>query len=452
MRPSNDQPGKPRKSGRSKRDAEPAHAPPASRAMAQSEQMFRLLVESVTDYSVLMLDPQGHIVTWNPGAEQRKGFTKGDVLGQHFSMFFTPEALVAGRAVQELAGAARDGRFETQDWRLRKDGSRFWAHVILTAIHGPEGELRGFAKVTRDMTAQKELEDAQAQLALDLDHRVRERTIQLEASVAELKAKNDEIESLAAMVSHDLREKEVLLREVYHRVKNNLQVVQSLLKMGARLLRSDDGRQAIETAVQRVYVMAMVHEHLYQMPDLSGLTLATYLRDVVEGAIAANSEQPDQVQVQLESDEIPVPLDFAIPIGLLANELVSNCLKHGLPHGRRGRITISARRIPGAVRLVVHDDGAGLPEGFDAAKCTSMGLKLAASLAHQLGGRLEFTSCSGCRVQADLTRLSSENDGLKPSGPPMQFAPSSLIGASRKKAAAETSLTHEFTDPNHCSH
>jgi two-component sensor histidine kinase len=239
----------------------------------------------------------------------------------------------------------------------------------------------------------------------ELEKRVAERTSQLESIVAGLRTRNEEIEALVAAMSRELSEREVRLCEVFHRVKNNLQVVQSLLKMGARTVRSGDARQAIETAVQRVYVMAMVHEHLYQMPNLASLPLSAYLRDVVEGAIASNSEQPEHIQLETDVDEIPVPLDFAIPLGLLANELVSNCLKHGLPHGRRGSICVSARIVPGAVRLVIHDNGAGLPQDFDAKKCSSMGLKLAASLTNQLGGRLEFTSRNGCRVQADLANL-----------------------------------------------
>ncbi|HEY1902943.1 MAG TPA: sensor histidine kinase [Terracidiphilus sp.] len=244
-----------------------------------------------------------------------------------------------------------------------------------------------------------------AELNADLEKRVAERTRQLEATVSELRARNEEVEALVAMVSHDLSEKEVLLREVYHRVKNNLQVVQSLLKMGARTLRSNDGRQAIKTAVERVHVMAMVHERLYQMPDLAGLMLSDYLRDVVEGAIASNSENPERIRLQLDVDDIPVPLDSAIPMGLLTNELVSNCLKHGIASRGHGEISIVARKVPGAVRFVVRDDGPGLPEKFDVTKCTSMGLKLAANLALQLGGRLTFTSSNGCHVQANLTRL-----------------------------------------------
>jgi PAS domain S-box-containing protein len=409
---------------------------------------LKLLTDNISDYAIYMLDPQGRIATWNLGAERLKGFTHEEVLGHNFSMFFLPEAVDAGDPTLQLAAALRDGRFETQTWRQRKGGERFWALVILTTVRGGDGKLLGFAKVTRDMTAQKTLEEAQAKLARDLDERVSERTRELEASVNEMRGKNNEIESLVAMVSHDLNEKEVLLREVFHRVKNNLQVVQSLLKMGARTLESSDARQAIETAVQRVQVMAMVHEHLYQMPDLSGLTLSSYLREVVEGAIAANSQESNQVHLQIDADEVPVPLDFAIPIGLLANELVTNCLKHGLPHGRRGKISISARKVPGAVRIAIQDDGPGLPPDFDVTTSTSIGLKLAASLAHQLGGRLEFTSINGCRVQADLTRLCPKPDSRPPASRILRVPPASTLGTLKVKAANAKSLSRQFIDPS----
>jgi PAS domain S-box-containing protein len=409
---------------------------------------LQLLLENITDYAIYMVDGEGRIATWNAGAARLKKYTQAEVLGRNFSMFFLPEAVDAEEPARELATALRDGRFEAQTWRQRKGGEKFWALVSLTAIRDADGELLGFANVTRDITAEKELGEAQAKLAIDLDERVKERTRHLEASVEEMRSKNNDIEVLVAMVSHDLAEEEVLLREVFHRVKNNLQVVQSLLKMGARTLDSSDARQAVETAVQRVQVMAMVHEHLYQMPDLSGLTLSAYLREVVEGAIASNAEQPDQVQLQIDVDAIPVPMDFAIPMGLLANELVSNCLKHGLPHGRRGRICVTARKIAGAVRFVVQDDGPGLPGDFDLATTTSMGLKLSASLAHQLGGRLEFTSDNGCRVQADLTRLCSKPESLPPPGRPLGAAPAALPATPNRKAARPKSLTREYADPS----
>lgn len=132
----------------------------ANRALAETEERLRLLVESVTDYAIYMLDPEGRVVTWNLGAERSKGYKSEEVLGREFSMFFLPEDAEAGLPAQELATAARDGRFEVEAWRRRKNGTKFWALVTLTAIHGPKGELRGFAKVTRDMTVQKRAAEA----------------------------------------------------------------------------------------------------------------------------------------------------------------------------------------------------------------------------------------------------------------------------------------------------
>jgi PAS domain S-box-containing protein len=494
----------------------------SNRLLCASEQRFQLVVESVTDYAIYMLDPEGRVTSWNVGAERLKGYKAEEVLGQKISMFFLPEAVEAGMPAQELTAAALEGRCEKEGWRLRKDGSRFWALVTLTAIPGPNGELQGFAKITRDMTRQKEAEDALkclnaqldryriivegvadhviftldaegridswsagtpdvigysaeealgreysmvftpeeidagmpgremeeaernghcatqdwrvcrdgsrkwvigvltavrdetgkltgyirvardmtvqkrheeslAQAAIDLERSVVERTLQLQETVAQLRVNN--------------KEKEVLLREVYHRVKNNLQVVQSLLKMRGRSLRSVEARRAIETSVQRIHVMAMAHERLYNMPDVTNLSMSTYLRDVIAGAIKSNSEQPDSIDFELDSEEILLTLQVAIPFGLMANEIVTNCLKHGIPEGRPGKILVSVRRIPGAVRMIVKDNGVGLPADFDLANCNSMGLKLAASLAHQLGGHLNFSSDDGCQVQADLTRL-----------------------------------------------
>jgi PAS domain S-box-containing protein len=527
-------------------------------ALVESEEWFRLLVEGVTDYAIYMLDPEGRVCTWNAGAEHGKGYKAEEILGRHYSIFFQPEDAAAGVPARELAEAARDGRYETQAWRLRKDGTKFWALVTLTAIRSPEGELRGFAKVTRDMTAQKaveealrshnaqleryriivenvtdyviftldverrinswssgarnilgykaeevmgreysivftpeeiiagkprqemeeavrngscatdswrvrrdrshfwasgtltavwdeagklagfirmardmtrhkqmedaqahlaaglevrvrertlQMEDAQARLAAELDDRVRERTLQLEANMEELHRKNAEAEARAQSAARELQEKEVLFREIHHRVKNNLQVVQSLLKMEVRTLPPSEARAAIESMILRVRAMAMVHERLCQMPGLASLSLADYLREIFDGALASYSADPGRIRFDLDAEDILLNLERAIPFGLLANELLSNSLKHGFPAGRKGTISVSIHRMGGAVRMVIQDNGIGLPMNFDAGSCKSMGLKLANSLAHQLGGALQFKSMQGCHVEGDFTRL-----------------------------------------------
>ncbi len=124
----------------------------------RSQDQFRLMVEAVLDYGIFMLDPTGHVVSWNAGAERIKGYRREDIIGKHFSVFYPPEQVAAGWPDHELEMARKTGRFEDEGWRIRKDGSRFWANVVITAVHDPAGALRGFAKITRDLTESKRME------------------------------------------------------------------------------------------------------------------------------------------------------------------------------------------------------------------------------------------------------------------------------------------------------
>src|SRR3990167_3889959 len=126
--------------------------PSLQRALRESEQQFRLLVESVRDYAIFMLDAEGRIASWNSGSQRIKGYTADEVLGKHFSIFYTPEDIAKGMPERELACAKREGRCEVQGWRLGRDAVRFMAHVVITPIVDESGTLRGFAKVTRDIS------------------------------------------------------------------------------------------------------------------------------------------------------------------------------------------------------------------------------------------------------------------------------------------------------------
>ncbi|HEX2476870.1 MAG TPA: PAS domain S-box protein, partial [Lacipirellulaceae bacterium] len=126
--------------------------------LRQSEERLRLMIESVKDYAIFMLDPDGCVTTWNAGAERIKGYTADEIVGKHFSIFFTSEDLAEGKPARELRVAASAGRFEDEGWRVRKDKSHFWANVIITALRDKEGTLRGFVKITRDMTERRQAE------------------------------------------------------------------------------------------------------------------------------------------------------------------------------------------------------------------------------------------------------------------------------------------------------
>ena len=131
----------------------------AEEELRASEERFRLLVQSVTDYAIYMLDREGRISSWNAGAERFKGYSAADVIGEHFSKFYTEEDRAAGIPRMALETAEREGRFETEGWRVRKDGSRFWASAIVDAIRNDAGELIGFAKVTRDLSEKRAIEE-----------------------------------------------------------------------------------------------------------------------------------------------------------------------------------------------------------------------------------------------------------------------------------------------------
>jgi len=156
-------------------------------ALRAIEQRFRLMVTSVKDYAIFMLDPEGHIASWNEGAERIKGYTADEIIGQHFSRFYPSEDIQRGKPMDKLKVAAAEGRSEDEGWRVRKDGSRFWANVVITAMRDKAGTLRGFSKVTRDLTGQKRAEAA-----------IKKYNEQLEAA-------NKDLEAFSYSVSHDLR-------------------------------------------------------------------------------------------------------------------------------------------------------------------------------------------------------------------------------------------------------
>jgi len=185
----------------------------AGTPLRQGDETFRLLVDSVKDYAIFLLDPDGRVATWNQGAERIKGYKASEIIGQHFSRFYPKEAQESKWPERELEIAAKEGRFADEGLRVRKDGSTFWANVVITALRDKEGELQGFSKVTRDLTERRALEERGRQLNKELRARVAEltesqrlvelRTFELQKLSAELLRVQDEERRRMARALHD---------------------------------------------------------------------------------------------------------------------------------------------------------------------------------------------------------------------------------------------------------
>ena len=359
-------------------------------ALRSSEERFRLLVESVTDYAIYMLDPVGTITNWNMGAERFKGYKAEEILGQNFARFYSEEDRMAGLPSRALHTAERDGRFEAEGWRIRKDGSRFWANVVIDCIRDSQGQLLGFAKVTRDLTERRE-----SQQALDA---ARDAIIQTQ--------KMDAIGKLTGGVAHDFNN---LLAVIV----GSLDLARQRMANGADISRYLDNAMAAAergaTLTQRMLAFARKQELKLQSVDPVALVLgmAELLQTTLGGAIDIETRFPMSL-ANVHAD--PAQLELAI-LNLAVNA------RDAMPNG--GHIIIAAQNwtiepgdrpdlAPGAyVELTVADHG----EGMDAAtierarepffttkgvgKGTGLGLSMVHGFVQQCGGSLTITSEPG---------------------------------------------------------
>jgi PAS domain S-box-containing protein len=295
--------------------------------LRRSEETFRLLVEGIQDYAIFMLDQDGRIESWNKGAERIEGYAADEIIGQHISRFFPADAIESNRPQQELALAKAQGRCEVEGWRLRKDGTRFWANVVITALYDDAGQFRGFAKVTRDMTEPKRIES--------------------------LEQRERQTNEFLAMLGHELR--------------NPLAPIRNALSLMGMQSADDSTREWSRSVIDRqVTQLTRLVDDLLDVARITSGKIelkkervelnAAVLRAVDSCKPVADARQQN-LDVQTSKEHLPVDGDL-IRLSQIVINLLNNAIKY-TPDG--GRITVSVARDGNWAVLRVKDTGSGIP-------------------------------------------------------------------------------------------
>ncbi|MEV8882050.1 hybrid sensor histidine kinase/response regulator [Mesorhizobium ciceri] len=369
----------------------------AEEEIRKNQEQFQRLVQGVTDYAIYMLDPEGVITSWNSGAERIKGYSADEIIGKHFSQFYTPEDRERGSPQSALEIAAREGRVEREGWRIRKDGTAFWSHVVIDAIRHEDGELLGFAKITRDITERKKAQESLDQAREALFH----------------SQKMDAIGKLTGGVAHDFN-------NLLMAILGSLELLRKRLPDDPQLLRLLDnavlGARRGASLTQRMLAFARRQQLDPKPVDLIGLIHG--MKDLLERSLG--SRAIIETKFPLSLDRVMVD-ESQIELALL--NLCVNA-RDAMPGG--GTIVISTRMeqvgeskeaglAPGPyVCLSVADAGEGMDEETLAratepffttkgvGKGTGLGLSMVHGMTEQMGGRLTLRSRKGAGTTAEL--------------------------------------------------
>ena len=351
----------------------------AASTLRASEERFRLLVESVQDYAIFMLDPAGNVASWNAGAERIKGYRADEIIGHNFEEFYLPEDRESRKPARELEQAGRDGRVEDEGWRVRKDGSRFWANVVITALRDEAGDLVGFAKVTRDTTEQKRHE-------LQVEEAERVKADFLNLAAHELRGPLTVIAGYLSMIEDGTLKPGPLLSQAMHPLRAKAEDMNRLINQMLEVARLDYGGG-----------LKMVQE-------------PHDLRRLVGNAVEAQllpAGGRHSLHVEAGSEVVPVLVD-ANRVRLILDNLLSNAVKYS-PSG--GETTCRIWTHNGTAHVEISDEGVGIaPEdqpklfrrfgritgrGLDHIPGIGLGLYLAREMALLHGGDIRVESALG---------------------------------------------------------
>jgi PAS domain S-box-containing protein len=334
----------------------------------KAEARYRTLIEQLPVVTAMAaLDEEIHELYVSPQVEELLGFTQEQWLSDPVLWYHQIHPEDRDLLYEEFArGCATGGPFKAEFRALNRDGSVVWIHGEARVVRDEQGRPLFIQGVAYDISETKRAEAA------------------MRAGAEQLKA--------------SLREKESLLKEIHHRVKNNLQVISSLLRLQAAGVRDSSALEMFHESQNRIRSIALIHEKLYQSPDLSRVEFASYVRDLLSLLLRSYAARP-RIELDMAVGNAALSIEQAVPLGLILNELISNCLKHAFPGGRAGRITVALEPAdPSSLRLTVADDGVGFPAEVDFRKAQTLGMQLVRTLSEQIGGRLELRRGAGAEV------------------------------------------------------
>ena len=374
-------------------------------ALRQEAERFRLFIEEVEDYAIFTLDPEGHVTSWNKGAERLKGYDPAEIIGKHYSCFFPEEAARSGEPQRELMTAASRGRFEEESWRVRKDGSRFWANVILTAIRDDQGKVVGFAKVTRDFTermrAQEALENANTELAAEVAER---KSAERRLAISE--------RSLRELSLHLLSTQDEERRRIGRELHDSLGQYLVMLKMNLDSLDSSLGPQQFDGASEELkQCIRLAEDSLKEVRTIAYLLYPPMLEEM-----GLKSAIPWYLDGFSKRSAIKTDFDVEPSFGRLAPEVelalfrvLQESLTNVHRHSGSSSANVRLSQTNGTIVLQIQDKGKGIPtklleqSGHDWLGSLGVGLRGMSERVRQLGGKLEVASTeSGTTVTVSV--------------------------------------------------
>jgi PAS domain S-box-containing protein len=368
----------------------------ALQQLRESEQRYRTLFDQATD-AIILEDANGTILDANRAACQISGYSHAELLTMNNAQW--QPLRHPNLPVEADPNLQIETPFEML--AVRRDGSQIAVEITIAPLRTSGTTL--FLSIIRDVTERKRAEEELRRAHGELEMRVHERTLELENLAQRLIQEIGERTRAEEQIKASLAEKGVLLQEIHHRVKNNLQIISSLLALQGRQIADEKVAEAINDSQHRIRSMALIHAQLYESEDLSRIDFAQYLVNLSTTLLRSYGDMAALVSLKMDAEPVLLGIGTAIPCGLIVNELVSNCLKHAFPEGRHGHIWVGLHRNheneENEYVLSVRDDGVGLPETLDYRMSRSLGLRLITNLAEtQLRGKLEIRTQGGTEV------------------------------------------------------